>query len=54
MRSPRLGSSQLCCHNQTDPEAGLWLTQKPPLMPQRRLLQIKDPRKVTRTVRPNG
>jgi hypothetical protein len=20
MRSPRLGSSQFCCHNQTDPE----------------------------------
>jgi hypothetical protein len=27
-RSPRLGSSQLCCHNQTDPEVGSWAHAK--------------------------
>ena len=37
-RSPRLGSSQLCRHNQTDLEVGSWAHAKAAAHAQRRLL----------------
>jgi hypothetical protein len=55
-RSPRLGSSQLCCHNQTDPEVGSWAHAKAAADDPSGgfFVTHEDPRKVLTKLRPNG